>query len=327
MNPFTPTPDQRRGRKRTLAGLVLFLLAAATLAAAVWPWAEGLGWAAWLRSADGDEVSASEPTVRGFGWWCSVLRLHLGLFALVLLLPALLTNRRLSAVLAGLALVVNGFVVAATPVRGGWIAAAEAAWSGPAEGGGWTVLHVHLAGADRIDTLAGVVAEEQPEAVTAAGARPGVPQSITPQLDGYRLAGSRPADGDAGLAVWVRRDVISGAARPAGPDALAADLERADGSRLRLLVCTASPPAPDDDADAPRLVVGGFGFAPWSGDLPGASGGKLLPPGHLRPWPPPLDHAWAALPTAWTASTTAAPALSDDAFPLHRPLLIHLTAP
>ena len=338
MNPFAPTRDQRRGRSRNLFGLLLFLLAAATLLASVWPWLEGrdpTGWVASLHpdadpaeaaeAADRGPAEAGSATVRGFGWWCELLRVHLAALALAWLVPALLTGRRLSALLAGGTLVVNGVVVAAVPVRGGWHAAAEALWEArPPGDGGWLVLHVHLAGADRLDALAAEVARAQPDALTAAGARPGVAQSVTPLLDGYRLAGSRPAAGDDGLAVWVRRDVISGAARPDGPTALAANLERGD-ARLRLVVAAGAPPERPEDAgpDAARVVVGGFGVAPWSLDPPPAH--RLLPPGHLRPWPPPLDHAWADLPAGWAATTAAAPPIDDAPSALHRPLWIRLS--
>ncbi|BAM03215.1 hypothetical protein [Phycisphaera mikurensis] len=340
MNPFAPTAAERRGRKRTLFGLVLLLLAAATLAATAWPAVDGLGWPAWAggaggaggEAADRGAGAAETAAVRGsgsggwgWGWWCSVLRLHLGLLAFVLLLPALATKRLLSASLAGLALAANLLVVAAVPVRGGWPAAAEALWSGPPEAATWTVLHAHLAGADRLDDLASEVARLEPDAVTAAGARPGVAQTVTPLLDGYRLAGSRPAAGDDGLAVWVRRDVKSGAARPDGPAALAADLERGD-DRLRLVVSTGPPPPRPEGVDAPILAVGGFGLAPWS-VVAADRKLRLLPPGHVRPWPPPLDHAWADLPAGWSATATAGPAIDDEPFALHRPLRVRLAEP
>ena len=335
MPPFTPTASERRGRKRTLFGLALLLLAGAALALSVWPWAQGLAWPAWLRAGAGAEEGVGPETLlppvevggRGVGWWAEALRPQLALVALVLLGLALGTNRRLSAAVATLALAVNAVAIGATPVRGGWLAGAQTllAEQTPAGDGGWTVLHAHLAGATHLDVLAAEVARTQPEAVTAAGARPGVAQSVTPLFEGYRLAGSRPAAGDGGLAVWVRRDVISGAARPDGPTALAATLERGE-DRLRLVVSTGPPPARAEGEDAPLLVLGGFDAPPWATGFPGAAGPKLslLPPGQFRPWAPLIDHAWADLPAGWSAATAAGPALSDDAFPLRRPLRVRL---
>ena len=276
MPPFTPTASERRGRGRTPAGLLLLLLAGAALAASVWPWAEGLAWPGWLRPGPEPEplLPEWEPGGRGLGWWAQALRPQLAAGALVLLGVALGTHRRQSAALAAAALVLNGWALGATPVRGGWLGGVQTLLAGELGAGeaGWTVLHTHLPGATRLDALAAEVARERPEAVTASGARPGVAQPLTPLLAGYRLAGSRPAPGDAGLAVWVRRDVVSGAARPAGsggPAALEATLERGE-DRLALVVSAGPPPA---GGEGPRLVLGGFDAPPWAAGPPGGSGG------------------------------------------------------
>ncbi len=331
-HPFTPTATQRRGRKRTLLGLLLLLLAAATFAATVWPWVDDVPWWVWLRP-DPEAVDTPDAARAAGGhdaaWWCEALRPQLGLLALVLAVPALLTKRSLSFCLAVLALGGNAFVVGSTPVLGGWTGAVEAMTEAPAAGDPWVVLHARLAGADRLDVLAATVAAEQPDAVTAAAVRPGVAESLTPLLAGYRPAGSFPAAGDAGLAVWVRRNVRSDAARPDGPATLAVELFRGD-DRLHLLVATAPPPTQPDPEGVPRLLVGGFDAPPWA--LPDRANPRLVvvAPGHFRPWLPLLDHARATLPAGspgWVATTSAVPAITGSLLPLHRPILVRLHPP
>ena len=325
-HPFSPTASARRGRKRSFGGLVLFLSAAAALAATAWPWVDAVPWWAWLAPDAKAVDTRAAAGGRSVAWWCDALRPQLCVLAVAFAVPALVTKRSLSFCLAVLTLVGNGFAVGSMPVLGGWAGAVEALTEEPPAGRAWVVLHARLAGADRLDLLAVTVAAERPDAVTAAAVRRGVAEALTPLLVGYRLAGSFPSAGDAGLAVWVRRDVRSDAARPDGADTLAVELFR-DSDRLHLLVATAPPPSQPDPEGVPRLLVGGFDAPPWS--LPDPANPRLgvVVPGHLRPWPPLLDHARATLPRGWVATTSAAPAIDGSTFPLHRPFLVRLHPP